>query len=469
MQSALPKIQSRQPRFLPRQKNKRVHLKSRLQYNTMARLGSTPRPPAVLFKGLVPRFSARTGSWAYQGRVRQPGTDTKRYVGSSDSQKHLARKIAKTMGNQAAPRWRKKRDRRPVTETMERFKMLTEIFKGWRPRDLSGAVQRRGQAAMMIVQAPGMYVAFLMGREHQWRDAVLKTWGATDNAQRLSIAGLDSNDEPMQLEASKAMHNMLSDAFSEWARETLSDPEQRRDWKTHVDRNVGYHLSLTAWGLREGLLTKSIRARSLGVQNTEGEWYGLRAYNRQEHHMRILQMHRTGRMLLQMQVPRTNREWLESIEGFGKRCSGAGINSGKREDNYQFWWLARKYLIVEMRHQGLERLRVTADWDNDQVAAAMVPDMNDWLSAWMTSKVIGAGSLKPLLSKFDYREPLELLSCFCCILGDAAIDQYSTDALDSARDAITKQRQQMTEASAFEDEGHPALIIQKAMASQAHG
>jgi hypothetical protein len=57
----------------------------------------------------------------------------------------------------------------------------------------------------------------------------------------------------------------------------------------------------------------------------------------------------------------------------------------------------------------------------------------------------------------------------CCILGDAAIDQYSTDALDSARDAITKQRQQMTEASAFEDEGHPALIIQKAMASQAHG
>ena len=152
--------------------------------------------------------------------------------------------------------------------------MLTVIFKGWRPRDFTGAVKRRGQAAMMIVQAPGMYVAFLMGREHPWRDAVLKTWGATDYAQRLSIAGLDSNDEPMQLEASKAMHNKLSDAFSEWARGSVSDPEQRRDWKTHVDRNVHHHLSLTAWGLREGLLMKSTPARSSGVQNEEGEWYG---------------------------------------------------------------------------------------------------------------------------------------------------------------------------------------------------
>ena len=449
---------------------KQVPSGSRRKNETMAELGSTPRPQAVLFKGLVPWFSVRTGQWMYQGRVRQPGTDTKLYIGSSASQKTLASKIAKATGNQEVLPMRKKCDRRPVTDTLERFQMLTVIFKGWRPRDLTGAVQRRGQAAMMIAQAPGMYVAFLMGREHSWRDAVLNTWEATDYAQRLSIAGLDSNDEPMQLEASTAMHNILSDAFAEWARQTLSHPEQWRDWKTHVDRNVSHHLSLTAWGLREGLLMKkSTRGKSLGVQNKAGEWYGLCAYNRQEHHVRILQMHRLGRMLLQMQVPRTNREWLESIEGFGKRCYDAGINTGQREDNYQFWWLARSYLIVEMRHQGIERLRVTDDWDKDQIAASMVPDMNEWLSAWMTSKEVGARSLKPLLSKLVYREPLELLSCFCCILGDGLIDQYSIDALDSARDAINKERKQMREASAFKDEGHPALILQKAMASQAQG
>ncbi len=68
-------------------------------------------------------------------------------------------------------------------------------------------------------------------------------------------------------------------------------------------------------------------------------------------------------MLLQLQVPRTNREWLESIERFGQQCSQAGINSGRKEDNYQFWWLARMYLIVEMRQQGIQQLRVVTDWD----------------------------------------------------------------------------------------------------------
>ena len=69
----------------------------------------------------------------------------------------------------------------------------------------------------------------------------------------------------------------------------------------------------------------------------------------------------------------------------------------------------------------------------------------------------------------NYREPLELLSCFCCILGDNVIDQCSTEDLYSARDAISKQRQQMREASASEDEGHPALIVQKAFAFHAQG
>lgn len=92
----------------------------------------------------------------------------------------------------------------------------------------------------------------------------------------------------------------------------------------------------------------------------------------------------------------------------------------------------------------------------------MAPDMSEWLSSWMASKEVP--SLKTLLSKLGYREPLEALSCFCCILGDNEINQYSTDALNSARDAINKQRRLMREASAFKDETHPAIILQKVLA-----
>ena len=433
-----------------------------------AGLGSTPRPKtnpkkdAVMFKGLVARFSKRAGRWTYRGFVRKPGSNTKTYVGTSQDQRYVASMIAEAKGVTEGQTLRKKCERRSVAEAMHRFRVLTSSMEGWVPRDITGAVQRRGQAASMIVQAPGVYVAFLYGREHSWRDAVLKTWAATGAVQRLCIVGLDSNDEKLQWEASKTMHTILGQAFSEWARETKSNPEQRLDWKSHVDRNVGYHLSLTAWGLREGLLMKTSQARSsLGVKNKQGEWYGLHLYDRQEHLGRMLHMHRLGRVLLQTKVPHTNREWLESIEGFGKRCAELGINSGQKEDNYQFWWLCRIYLIVEMRHQGIEKLRVTANWNKDEVASAMVPDMNEWLSTWMSSKYIT--SLKVLLSRLAYREPLEMLSCFCCIMGDNDIDRYSTDALESAWGAFGKQRRVMRRASAFKDDAHPAFIIRKVM------
>ena len=438
-----------------------VGLRSTPRLKTKAGLKGAPRPQAVLFKGLVPKFSARSGKWSYRAVVRQPGTDCKLYVGTYDNQRDAARKIAKVVGHESGALERKKCNRRPLTESMQRFKLLVAIFKGWCPRDVAGAVKRRAKAAMMIVQAPGMYVAFLMGREHSWRDAVLKTWEATDGAQRLLVAGLDSNDDSVQGKASKAMHDILRGAFSEWAKETSADPEQRVEWKAHVDRNVWHHLSLTAWGCREGLLKKSSRATSLGVQNKTGQWYGLCVYNRWDHHAKMLQLHRLGRMLLQQQVPRTNQEWLDSLTKFGTQCSEAGINSGKREDNYQFWWLARMYLIVEMRHQGIQQLRVVTDWDKHQVVEAMVPDMSAWLSAWMASKDFP--TLKALLSKLVYREPLEMLSCFCCVLGDNDIDQHSTEVLESARDAICKQRRHMREASRTKDEANPAIIIQKAL------
>ena len=113
-----------------------------------------------------------------------------------------------------------------------------------------------------------------------------------------------------------------------------------------------------------------------------------------------------------------------------------------------------------MRHQGIERLRVTTDWDKDAVASALVPDMNEWLGMWMAC----TKSLKALLSRLAYREPLEMLSCFCCIMGDNDIDQYSTDALDEARENISQQRRVMRGKSAFKDEANPAIIIRHAMA-----
>jgi hypothetical protein len=103
--------------------------------------------------------------------------------------------------------------------------------------------------------------------------------------------------------------------------------------------------------------------------------------------------------------------------------------------DYDFWWLVRAHLIVEMRHAGIGRLKLQQDWGQHEVAKALVPDMNKWVSMWI--KRVG-NSLKILLKQLQYTEPLKLLTCFACLLGNSAIDKHSTDELRSASHAITK-------------------------------
>ena len=63
-----------------------ARLRSTPRLKTMAGLKGYPRPQAVLFKGLLPKFSARSGKWSYRAVVRQAGTDCKLYIGTYDNQ-----------------------------------------------------------------------------------------------------------------------------------------------------------------------------------------------------------------------------------------------------------------------------------------------------------------------------------------------------------------------------------------------
>ena len=102
---------------------------------------------------------------------------------------------------------------------------------------------------MMMVNAPGIYVGFLLGREITWRKAILKVWGQVSPWTRLQIMGLDSNEADLRATASQIMHTCFQAAFQEWARKTI--PAYLEDVE---DRTVLLHPSLTVWGLRTGAL-----------------------------------------------------------------------------------------------------------------------------------------------------------------------------------------------------------------------
>ena len=74
----------------------------------------------------------------YEGRVRQPGSDTKVYVGSSSSMKSMASKVASAKGQDVSACKRRKCLRRAPDDLMERSRLMAELFKEWAPRDLVG-------------------------------------------------------------------------------------------------------------------------------------------------------------------------------------------------------------------------------------------------------------------------------------------------------------------------------------------
>ena len=75
-------------------------------------------------------------------------------------------------------------------------------------------------------------------------------------------------------------------------------------------------------------------------------------------------------------------------------------------------------------------------------------------------------SLTILLKQLQYTEPLELLTCFACLLGDSAIDNHSTDELRSASHAITKEQARVKARSSRHAEGNPAVIVQTVMSTR---
>ena len=134
-----------------------------------------------------------------------------------------------------------------------------------------------------------------------------------DHGIGLTLARLESNSSPDHA-------YFFQTAFQVWARHT--EPAKLDDWKTHVDRGVVFHLSLTAWGLREGLLCKTTQAKSLGVQNQHGEWYGLASgvHTGQDHSHKMSRLHRVGRVLLETQAPSTNAQWISAMEHVAARA-----------------------------------------------------------------------------------------------------------------------------------------------------
>ena len=76
---------------------------------------------------------------------------------------------------------------------------------------------------MTVVNAPAIYVGFLLGRERTWRQAILKVWGRMSPSTRLQIMGLDSHETDLRATTNLIMYACFQTTFQEWARHTRTN------------------------------------------------------------------------------------------------------------------------------------------------------------------------------------------------------------------------------------------------------
>lgn len=333
--------------------------------------------------------------------------------------------------------------------SMARFRRVAAIFKGWIPADIKSAVEMRKDVedGHMMGLAPGIFVGALLGKEHHWRKCVLHAWGILPLQRQLQMAGFETTNTIMQAEAAHVMYDVFRNSFVTYAN-TACDQE-REWWSLHVNRNVQHHHSLIPWALGYKLLQKQGRKQATSVLWNKAHWFCFVGFDAKVHAAPMLKLHRLGRSTQCLNVPRTNAQWLSEFRAARTRAQQYKLN----HEGYHWDWLVRTRLVVEMRNAGIKRLSVDVDWDSDQVVQAMLPDQSDWLQMWMTKT---NNSLKQLLKALDFKEPLEMLSCFACVLGDISLHDASID--QTTCNQIREARKTMLSSWGFE--GNPALIVQ---------
>ena len=129
-----------------------------------------------------------------------------------------------------------------------------------------------------------------------------------------------------------------------------------------------------------------------------------------------------------------------------------------KRPEYRGPWLVRTYFFAEMCHHGVKNLSIVEDWTLTQLQEAIQPDQNKFLTMWMTH--LAEDSLKQLLRRIRFRESLEMLSVYACVLNDSSLLTCPLDDMMKREGEIRKARgREMRKLKEGGYEMRPALLV----------
>ena len=169
-------------------------------------------------------------------------------------------------------------------------------------------------------------------------------------------------------------------------------------------------------------------------------------------HTEALQsLHAMGVLLSSLPTPRNNRDWAKVHANVHTMEHALRI----KPPEYRGPWLIRTYFFAEMRHHGVKNLSIVEDWTLTQLQEAIQPEQNKFLTMWMTH--LAEDSLNQLLRRIRFRESLEMLSVYSCVLNDSTLMSFGIEEMQERKGEIRKARREMRSSGGYEMS--PALVV----------
>ena len=288
------------------------------------------------------------------------------------------------------------------------------------PGDAAAAVEHTTLSAAMYTSHPALLVACLRGKDRPWKQALLAAWRAQRSGK------VDAGD-------------VLRDAATRMSNRNMAM------WTLNVGRNVSHHSGRLAMLQQKGIVKKLRPGRSkvrgklsasrrlvFGVGGTNQ--YVVQpstALSRRA----IANMTVVGQVLLDMQAPRTLRDWQQVV-----RLATQRVGTAERQNPYMWPWLSRVRLLTLLRSAGTRKVTAGADTLIADLAGAF-PDQKKWLQKLAPP---GAVKLSELTDVLCYDGPVELLTMYLCLFLGGGMDKFSPAWLDQHRAPLIRRREQYT-------------------------
>jgi hypothetical protein len=181
-------------------------------------------------------------------------------------------------------------------------------------------------------------------------------------------------------------------------------------------------------------------SRKRSASETSGERrYALLPVDREFHMEKYKELSRLASVLRGTGAPRTFTAWC-AVTGSIANVIGQSKSLGalNRTTTYGYLWMIRAFLLAEMRAEGIDRLKVSADDLVSNISAAF-PDASDWAS--QLGRLIRQTHVKDLIQVISWKGPVELLTCFLCVLlSEPRVHHLSANRVRSLCDDLIKAR-----------------------------